>query len=166
MMYKRNSMQKSHTNGQRILQTHLFLLFVTSSQVFREKFFSCGIELETILRPGKAMTLIWEEHVLVLDTLTFHCLHDLLRFALLHPWIISSLRNQDRNLYLFHLEQRRTRFQKLLFCIRITNTVIKHGQQRCPVGWNCFNQRYQTAGANNIHGTTTEIARKSSSDQR
>ncbi len=109
--------------------------------MFREKLLSRGVEFEAVLRFGEPVPLVWEEHILVLDALAFHGLDNLFRFALLYAWIICSLTNEDRNLYLINLEQGRARFQKLFLGIRVTDTLMKDGQQWCPVWWNSFNQR-------------------------
>ena len=146
-------------------KTHLLFLFIEATQVFREKPLSGGVEFEAILRFGEAVSLVWEEHILVLDALAFHDLDNLLRFALLYAWIIRSLTDEDGNLYLINLEQGGAGFQKLLLGIRVTDTLIKDGKQGCPVWRNSFNQRYQIAGSDDIHGTAKKVGRESGSHQ-
>src|SRR5450759_1123649 len=81
-----------------------------AAKMFGKKLFCRRVELETILRFGKAMALIGEEHILIVYALAFHRLDDLFGLSLFHAWIIRSLRDEHGDFHLVDFEKRRPRF--------------------------------------------------------
>ena len=94
-----------------------------------EKFFGGCEKLEAVFRPGEAVALVGEEHVLVIDALALHRFDNLFGFRLLHSRVICPLTDQDRYLDLIDLEQWRTRIQKLFFGIGIADPLVEGRQE-------------------------------------
>src|SRR5207247_11254412 len=82
----------------------VILILKAAFQVLREEFFCRCIEFEPVLWLGEAMSLVGEEHILVIYAFAFHRCNDLFSLGLFHTMIIVSLLIQHGYLNLVNLE--------------------------------------------------------------
>src|SRR5436305_1207337 len=71
-------------------------LFRAATQMPGEEPFRGGIEAQPVRRLGEPVTLVGEQHVLVIDSGLPQRRDDLLRLRLLHPRVVGALRDQQR----------------------------------------------------------------------
>src|SRR4028118_1201955 len=91
--------------------------FKTTAEMLCQKLLSYGVEMQPILRACEAVSFIRVENVLHGFTGLSHGVYNLLTFRLLHSGVIGTLSNQKRFLNVIAIEERRSRFQKILFLL-------------------------------------------------
>src|SRR5207302_8946977 len=84
-----------------------------SAEVFGEERLGRRVELEAVLGPREAVTLVRKEHVLDRLAAVAQRRHDLLALSLLHPRLVSALRDEHRALDPIRLVERRARIEKV-----------------------------------------------------
>ena len=86
-----------------------------------------GVEVQAVLRPGKAVALVGVDDVLHRLARLAHRRDDLLALGLLDARIVRALADQQRRLDPVGLEQRRARLQELLVLLQVADAL---GEQR------------------------------------
>ena len=98
-----------------------------------EKLFHRAVKLEAVFFIREAVSFVGLYDVRHFDAAGLKRLYHLIRFRFVYARIVRALRNQQRNLDVLTVENRRRRRQQVFVFLRMPNHLVEHFQIRFPI---------------------------------
>src|ERR1017187_3108914 len=114
-----------------------------AAQIERQELLGGREEAQVVLRTNEPVPLVGEDDVLDGLVVLPHGLNDLVALGLLDARIVRPLPDEQRRLDAIRLEQRRSRAQKFLLLLDMTDALVEDGSHRSPIGRDGVERRRQ-----------------------
>src|SRR5215212_6489837 len=111
-----------------LVRARTALFFGATSEMFCEKTFGGGVELEAVFGAGEAVAFVLEEQVFVVDAFLFHGGDELLRFGLLYARVVGALGDEHGNSDAVNEEEGRARLEELLLRFGVADPFVECGE--------------------------------------